>query len=251
MSKPNLLRMAVLTDIHAFSGGDGAAPSWLNLADDQANIIINPFAGLHAEIANDESMRADLVICCGDMGDKASPEGQQYVWQEINKLKDALGASLVLGTAGNHDMDSRFSNSKYDARGQLQALKPPFPIAQNERWLEYWARNYTLLKVGQARVILLNSSAYHGYQNDKLPPDYLQGRVSDRTLDSLSAQLKDDGKASANILVCHHHPLRNDLIKLEDYSEMQNGDRLINTLIEAKAGPWLIIHGHKHLPRIL
>ena len=251
MTKPQLLRMAVLTDIHAFSGGEGIAPSWINLAEDQSNATINPFAGLHAEIAKDASMRADVVICCGDMGDKASPDGQQYVWQEINKLKEALGASQVLGTAGNHDMDSRFSNSRFDARGQLQALQPPFPVAQNDRWLEYWARNYTVMTVGDARFVLLNSSAYHGYQKDKSPPEYLQGRVSDRTLDSLLSQLKDGGKATANILVCHHHPLRNDQIKVEDYSEMQNGDRLINTLIDAKVGPWLIIHGHKHLPRIL
>lgn len=251
MSKPTILRMAVLTDIHAFSSSEGRAPSWINLSEDQSNAIINPFAGLHAEISRDAQMRADVVICCGDMGDKASPEGQQYVWQEINKLKEALGASLVLGTAGNHDMDSRGSNSSYDARGQLQALKPPFPIADTEHWLEYWARNYTLVNVGQARVLLLNSSAYHGFQKDNSLPEYLQGRVSDRTLDSLSAQLKAAGKAVANILICHHHPLRNDQIKIEDYSEMKNGDRLINTLIEAKAGPWLIIHGHKHLPRVL
>lgn len=251
MTKPQVLRMAVLTDIHAFSGSEGAAPSWINLAEDQSNATINPFAGLHTKIAQDASMRADIVICCGDMGDRASPEGQQYVWQEINKLKDALGASQVLGTAGNHDMDSRFSNSKFDARGQLQALNPPFPVAQNDRWLEYWARNFTVVTTGGARFVLLNSSAYHGYQKDKSPPEYLQGRVSDRTLDSLLSQLKSEGKAAANVLVCHHHPLRNDQIKVEDYSEMQNGDRLINTLIDAKAGPWLIIHGHKHLPRIL
>lgn len=247
----SILRIAVLTDIHAFAGGEGIAPSWINLAEDQSNPTTNPFAGLHAQIAKDANIHADLLVCCGDMGDKASPEGQQYVWQEINKLKDALGATLVLGTAGNHDMDSRFSNSKYDARGQLQALTPPFPIAQTERWLEYWARNYTLVNIDRARVVLLNSSAYHGYQKEGSLPEYLQGRVSDRTLDNLLAQLRTEGKAAANILVCHHHPLRNDQIKVEDYSEMQNGDRLINTLIEAKAGPWLIIHGHKHLPRIL
>ncbi|MER8828545.1 hypothetical protein NKH73_27085 [Mesorhizobium sp. M0938] len=44
--------------------------------------------------------------------------------------------------------------------------------------------------------------------------------------------------------------LKNNQIKVEEYSEMMNGDRLINTLIDSKVGPWLIIHGHKHLPRI-
>lgn len=251
MSKPSVIRIAVLTDIHAFSSKEGETPSWINLAEDQSNATTNPFAGLRTAIDTDPNMRADIVICCGDMGDKGSPEGQQYVWQEIYKLKDALGGSLVLGTAGNHDMDSRFVNSKFDARGQLQALRPPFPIAENDRWLEYWARNFTVLNAEGARFVLLNSSAYHGYQKDKSPPEYLHGRISDRTLDALLEQLRGNGKAAANILVCHHHPLRSDQIKVEDYSEMLNGDRLINALIEAKVGPWLIIHGHKHLPRIL
>ena len=244
------IRLAILSDIHAFTSGTGSAPSWMDLALDQSNPNLNPFAGLYNLIRSDDRLHAEIVVCCGDMGDKASPEGQQYVWAEISKLQHKLGASQTIATAGNHDMDSRFQNTDHDAKGQLQSLEPLFPISTEQNWLEYWAKNYTIFKISEARFVLLNSAAYHGYQKDGEDPEYLHGRVSDRTLDALIAELKTGGKDAANILVCHHHPIKNDQIKIEEYSEMKSGDRLINELVNARLGPWLIIHGHKHLPRI-
>lgn len=251
MTAAKSIKIAILTDIHAFTKDDGPDPSWINLADDQGNPKVNPFAGLHALISGDEAIRADLVVCCGDMGDRASPEGQQYVWGEVNRLRAALHAERVAATAGNHDMDSRLVNTKFDAKGQLQALVPPFPIADRDNWLEYWATNFTQFEHGTVRFVLLNTAAYHGYHDPKATPEYLHGRVSDRTLDAMAAALKLQGKRPANVLICHHHPLKNDEIKIDDYSEMRNGDRLLNELVNARVGPWLIIHGHKHLPRII
>ena len=54
-----------------------------------------------------------------------------------------------------------------------------------------------------------------------------------------------------NILVCHHHPYK--MVHLEnnlDTESMDGGDSLGNILIESDKGPWLIIHGHKHIPQI-
>lgn len=246
------IKIAVLTDLHAFNkttAGAGAAPSWIDLAEDQSDPRQNPFAGL-AELKEKFGLAADVILCCGDMGDKASPEGQQYAWREVNKLKDLLGAKIALGTAGNHDLDSRFAFTNYDARGQIQALEPPFPVEDYQQWLEYWAKNFTIVRHENVRFVLLNSAAYHGYAKDPKEPEYNHGRVSDRTLQRLIRDLEADGKAQANILVCHHHPYKNDLIKLEDYSQMENGDKLVNDLTAMRNGPWLVIHGHKHMPRI-
>ncbi|WP_439501575.1 metallophosphoesterase family protein [Aminobacter ciceronei] len=245
------IKLAILTDMHAFTKANGVAPSWIDLSQDQSNPKINPFAGLQELLSRDSNILADLVVCGGDLGDKASPEGQQYVWQEVNKLVDPLKAKLVVATAGNHDVDSRMVNTKYDARGQLQALVPRFPIADQIKWMEYWAKHYTTFEMNQVRFVLLNSAAYHGYQAPNGDPEYLHGRISDRTLDRLVEDLTASGRYAANVLICHHHPLKNDQVKVAEYSHMENGDRLVNTLVDAKVGPWLIIHGHKHLPRII
>lgn len=244
------MKIAILTDLHAFSSlKEGAqSPSWLSLREDQSNARVNPFAGLR-KLISDEDITADAVLCCGDMGDKGEPDAQQYAWKEVVGLKAKLKADIVMGTAGNHDLDSRFQFTKYDAKGQIQALDPPFPTDKPTQWLEYWAKNFTHFDTHGARFVLLNSAAYHGYGGDQ-KAEFSHGRVSDRTIDRMIADLTKDGERSANILVCHHHPFKNDEIKIEDYSEMAGGERLLNQLTAANLGPWLVIHGHKHMPRI-
>lgn len=256
-----IVRLAVLTDLHVYSDAKGSAPSWISLKEDQGNPRVNPFAGLR-DLIRSERLAADIVLCCGDMGDKADPDSQQYAWREICGLREILGAQTVLGTAGNHDLDSRYQYTGFDARGQVQALEPGFPIAESTKWMEYWAQNFTTIEFGGARIVLLNSAAYHGYGKDppkdakpfpeKRPdrPEFEHGRVSNRTIDRLVGVLSGEGERAANILVCHHHPYKNDQIKIDDYSEMEGGERLINQLVDADLGPWLVIHGHKHMPRI-
>lgn len=252
MNDPRRLRIAVLTDFHAYVGrpdDKGASPSWLDLAQVQSDPARNVFAGLIEQIKA-EQLQADVVLCCGDMGDKADPTGQQYVWAEVEKVRTALNAQLTLGAAGNHDVDSRYIHSGFDAKGQLQTLKPGFPVQDEKGWLEYWAKNFTVIELGNVRFVLLNSAAYHGAAKEGKDPEYVHGRVSDLTIDRIIIDLKEGGERAANILVCHHHPYKNDKIAIEDYSQMQNGDKLINNLVDSEFGPWLVIHGHKHEGRL-
>jgi hypothetical protein len=252
MSETTILRIAVLTDFHAYAGRPGdkaASPSWLDLSQVQSDPGRNAFAGLIEKIAA-EQVTSDVLLCCGDLGDKADPAGQQYVWSEVEKVRAALGSRITLGAAGNHDVDSRYTHSGFDAKGQLQSLKPGFPVDDERGWLEYWAKNFTIVEVGKVRFVLLNSAAYHGATKEGEAPEYVHGRVSDSTISRLIAELESGGERVANVLVCHHHPFKNDKVAIPDYSQMQNGDKLINDLVAAEMGPWLVIHGHKHEGRL-
>lgn len=253
MSGSKSIRIAVLTDFHAYAGRPDdkvASPSWLDLSKVQSDPGLNAFAGLLDAIKGTSDMTADVVLCCGDLGDKADPAGQQYVWGEVEKVRVALGAKLTLGAAGNHDVDSRFIYSGFDAKGHIQALKPGFPVDSEKGWLEYWAKNFTTIEIHDVRFVLLNSAAYHGASKEGQQPEYVHGRVSDNTIARLVAELKNNGERKANVLVCHHHPFKNDKVSASDYSQMENGDKLINDLVDAEIGPWLVIHGHKHEGRL-
>lgn len=257
MNESKTIRIAIISDPHVFYGESGdKSPSWIAMKDDQSNPKGNPFAGVK-KLISDNELSADILICGGDLGDKAVPQAQQYAWEQINQISSLLGASEVLASAGNHDVDSRFAYNDHDAKGQLLSLKPHFPTTRQNNWMEYWARNYTILSTLGIRFTMLNSSAFHGYQkprelhrNEDYLPEYFNGRIADRTLDSLKIELEGLGEHPINILLCHHHPAKNDLVGLTDYSHMKNGDRLINLLEEIDVGPWLILHGHKHIPRI-
>lgn len=226
------------------------------MEEDQSNPSMNPFAGVQKLIAENE-LSADILICGGDLGDRAVPQALQYAWKQINEIGDLLGAAEVLASAGNHDVDSRFAHNDHDAKGQLLSLDPSFPTQHESNWMEYWAKNYTILSSHGIRFTMVNSSAFHGYQKPREshktedhPPEYLNGRVADRTLDTLKVELDRLGEHPINVLLCHHHPAKNDVVGLTDYSHMKNGDRLLNLLDSADVGPWLVLHGHKHIPRI-
>lgn len=260
-STPNLLLLiikhsmttfsiAIISDPHVFDGVSGDdCPSFIATKDDQANPRQNPFAGLRNLIA-DQHLKCDYLFCGGDLGDRATPDAQQYAWQSINQIGGLLQVKEVFGAAGNHDVDSRFAYNQYDAKGQILSLEPKFPTSRESNWLEYWARNFTIVDLDEARLLLLNSSAFHGYHKSGETPEYIHGRVSDRTLDAIAQRLSGARKRSINILFCHHHPIKNDAVKNADYSHMDNGDRLVNLVQDLGVGPWMLLHGHKHAPRL-
>lgn len=252
-SKKEYLRIAVVSDIHAFvkeAPRDKEAPkrrpSYLEVASPSSDITRNPIAGLHDLIQNN-SIRADLLLCAGDLGDKSSPIGIKTAWEMLHSLGAALGAQLTTATAGNHDLDSRHINNKYDPRGFLMTLTPRYPLANEDLTDRYWARNYVILEGDEYRVVLLNSCGYHSGDESR---EITHGRVSEWTLDFLKRDLEASPTKPINILLCHHHPKRHPEIDYEDYELMKGGESLLEMLASGSIGHWLVIHGHKHYPKI-
>lgn len=251
MTEKNVFRIAVLSDLHVLKSKDDNTTndgSWL--AEDLPDIeLINPFTALE-KMVESLKLKADLILCCGDIADKASFSGQKYVWDKIQKLKDTLNVTYVLSTVGNHDLDSR---TYFDPKGALQTLEPIFPGINENYSNQFWAKNYAFLVDDDenVRVLNINSSAFHGYGNsNKDIPEYLRGRISDYTLDNIQIDLNNQKVYDINIAFFHHHPFKWEGRNETDYSEMINGNKLIKMLSNPKYGRWLIIHGHKHWPNI-
>jgi predicted phosphodiesterase len=245
-----VLRVAVVSDIHAYdhlSSGE-ATPSHLctTLPEDQANH--HPIIGL-IKLIKDKPLTADVLICCGDMGDKARPAGIRYVWEKLHKIKEALKAKQLAATAGNHDVDSRYMYNDFDAKGVLQSLVPRFPLEDENSTNKFWSRNYVILTEQDYRLVILNSSAYHGTKEG----EFQHGRITSRTVEALRSELevfeRHDPK-QINILLCHHHPHKHGDIEDADYSIMEGAPKLLEVLGSGDYGNWIVIHGHKHHPRI-
>jgi hypothetical protein len=62
--------------------------------------------------------------------------------------------------------------------------------------------------------------------------------------------LKDHQPAALNILLTHHHPMKLGVVNVGDQSHMVGGEVLLERLVGASSGPWMTIHGHKHIPRL-
>ncbi|MFJ4017217.1 metallophosphoesterase family protein [Microbacterium sp. NPDC090014] len=240
-----MLRIAVLSDVHAYSKAEleegGSRPSHAEISNPD-NPSVNPFAAVHHLIER-EKLSADVLISGGDLGDRGSAQALTYAWAEVRKLQSSLGAQLLLPATGNHDMDSRALNG-YDARGALQGLKN-YPFADVALNNQYWANNVVVQQHGTFRSVLLNSAAYHGYQDE-----WKHGRVSQRTRQHLTEALTVTPDPGINVLVTHHHLYAHGGVDLEDMSAMKESPALLNILDSGNYGSWLIIHGHRHWPSL-
>ncbi len=239
------LKVAVLSDLHAYDkcGEDeDSSPSYLCTSDAPDK---QPTSSLK-QLIRLENLTADLLLCPGDLGDKARPAGIAHGWREVHDIATALSASTVVGTVGNHDVDSRFSYSDHDPKGYLQSLIPPFPFPDEDLNDRFWSRNFVLIEQSQYRLLVLNSSAFHGGNPDEIA----YGRVSERTLGRLITVLKASRARPVNLLLCHHHPHKHMELNLGEFDEMRGGALLLEQLGSGQFGDWLVIHGHKHHPKL-
>jgi calcineurin-like phosphoesterase family protein len=247
----SILKVAVVSDLHAYETHDDSgegAPSYLCTSAPEDQASQHPISGL-LHLIHEKTLKADLLICCGDMGDKARPGPMKYVWERLQTLRSALDATMLAATAGNHDVDSRYIYNEFDAKGCLQALLPTFPLIDVEQSNKFWARNYVILTEPKCRLVILNSSAYHGFRAG----EFEHGRVALRTVEALKAELlslEASQPRDVNILVCHHHPHKHLDIEIKDYSVMEGAEKLLAVLESGNCGNWIVIHGHKHHPRI-
>jgi len=239
-------RVAVVSDLHAYDRVDGEPPSHFCTLDPEDQPGKHPLAGLEQLIVT-QGLTADLLLCAGDIGDKANPGGIQSAWNWLIRLSQKFGASM-LATPGNHDVDSRFLYNQYDAKGVLQSLSPAFPFPAESEALNdrFWSRHFAVIDRAEYRVVVLNSSAFHGTATKEI----LHGRVSAHTLAGLRLLLSQSEPRAINILLCHHHPQLHQEIDAPDYEAMQNGQLLLDMLGESLFGRWLVVHGHKHHPKV-
>lgn len=246
------MNLLVLSDIHATSKKleDDECISFYSTLPEYNGETRNPFHSIAAELQK-AGLTVDAVLCPGDLADKADPTSQENVWNNLVRLKDSLSASMLLGTVGNHDIDSRNVFSDFDPKSNLQSLNPPFPGLSEADNNHYWAKNFAIVTHLDVRFVTLNSSAFHGIHSDH--PDaakreYVHGRVSAKTIERLKAALSVQQKPKLNVLLVHHHVYKNQSIQEPDYSAMKNGEILVQTLEDLAQGPWIVVHGHQHLP---
>jgi 3',5'-cyclic AMP phosphodiesterase CpdA len=243
------VRVAVASDLHAFDRGtDTTDPSHLDVSTREDILEQHPISGL-LDLISKFGLTADMLLCPGDLADKANPGPLKYAWRKLHEIGESLSAKIVAATAGNHDVDSRFAYNDYDAKGMLQSLSPGFPSSDMVRSDFYWSRNFAVEVGDDHRLVLLNTSAYHGYSPPNRPPEYEHGRVASATLSALERHLGALEEKPVNMLLCHHHPTP--LTEFGDDREyMANGDRLLELLGSGKYGSWMVIHGHRHVPKL-
>jgi len=243
-----------LSDLHVFSPSaarKGEVPSFIQAGRADKTETDDAFEALK-KLIKEEGIKADLVICGGDLGDKADDVGVEHAWRELQVIGSLAGAKRTLAVCGNHDLNSRYfqvGGVDPDPKGTLQDLIPHFPAGDELLCDRFWSRNYAIIEQtsAQTRIVLLNSSAFHGGKEGEIE----HGRIATRTINRLKGELKNGGRRDINIFVCHHHPFPHQGFDgRDDYEALRNGQSLLNLLDEPASGPWIFLHGHRHNARI-
>jgi hypothetical protein len=240
------LRVLVLSDLHCTSIPPGdAAGSWLTTRT-PISPRGHPLRAVDS-VLHDAGVTVDVILCAGDLCDKADPAALQYVWHELTNLADRLEARLI-ATVGNSDLDSRHAVDA-DPKGALFDLRPAFPCLDDTLRDKYWSRDYALVEGKGWRIVTLNSCTFHGY-NLTDGPELEIGKVSRSACRHLQAELNELGPTTATqILLVHHHLEQLPNVDQQDSSQMKDAQDLIKIL--TRTGPWMVIHGHKHRARLL
>lgn len=209
----------------------------------------HPLMDLERICGEDPSVRADVLLCPGDLTNNALPAPLKYSWDKLQQVAGWFEAPSVIATVGNHDVVSR--GYVLDKSGTLKGLVPAFP-GSNADPDKFWAQHFCVINDPAWRIVLLNSCAYHGVETEKdgiRKQEYESGRIEQPTLDALIAEIKQDSKA-INVLVCHHHPLKQAEHDLGEHDQIVGGQLLLDSLASGLYGRWLVIHGHKHHPKL-
>jgi len=241
-----MTRFMILSDIHASEEDPSSpsAPSYVSSYNARASGHLDPIDELEKLIERDELV-PDYILCAGDMTNRSNVNSFNYIWKKLHNLSNKTNAPLIC-TVGNHDIDSRYQANKNDPRGYAMSLQPRLPIEQRIPYLEYWALHFTLLTYDTCNILVLNTAAYHGFSEDA-EIEVEHGRISDITIENIKVTLSTVEKRPTNILLCHHHPIRAERGDQNLIGLTRGGEKLVEILNDAPH-PWIVIHGHKHIP---
>ena len=250
-----VLRVAVIGDPHFTQQKSDAGDRQHSLLkiDDRGNLIgtakRNPWLSLQ-KLVNEQALKADLLICVGDLTTNNDQLPLVTGWRLLNELADSLDSKMTICATGNHDVSSRLSPQTQPALNEyLKQLTPFFPIIIKSQGNEesrtrknsYFSEEFLKYEDDVFRLIVINTCANHNSSNTV----HEIGYISSNTLDQIEDELKTSDPNKINILVCHHPPIKHGYFGDELNDFIQNcGPRLLRVLDDH--GNWLVIHGHKH-----
>lgn len=243
--QPKKLVIAVLSDLHCqLRSATATQESFLFVGQPRIPAARHPIEALNKLIKECE-LTADLLMCAGDITNRSSQEGLVQGWDFLSEIKRELNSNKLICTLGNHDVDSRKSFSQ-DPFLIAQSVNQLFPLEDQEQIKRFWGSGFSVIEHNSnALIVILNSVADH---TDELTAK--RGSFAERRLEELRHVLD---KYSHNdfplrIAMLHHHPILHSFMNYTSEDVLSNGDQLIELLSQNRFN--LIIHGHRHQPRL-
>ena len=133
------LTVGVVSDLHCHHSSNGYAETLLLTDAPRIPRTHHPVSALLDLISN-ENLRAEVMLMPGDITNKVDPQGMISGWGFTREIAEALGASTIAATLGNHDVISRIPSD--DPFSLPRNLYPQFPVAQTAAFDEFWSKGF-------------------------------------------------------------------------------------------------------------
>jgi len=193
-----------------------------------------------------EKLKADILLCPGDLADKADEQGIISSWAFLEEIMRELNADSLFGVPGNHDINSRKNYGK-EPFAFIKSFHENFPVSDENMKIKFWESKYCLMVFKSSLFLLLNTV------HDHTDGEKAKGSsILPETLESIRAELQHLKMSDFKHKVCvmHHHPVKHSNIQnWKDTDSVDRGDELMSIL--SQYGFNIVIHGHKHQPRLI
>jgi predicted phosphodiesterase len=235
------ISMAVVSDLHCHELLP-TQESWLIAGSRRKPAGNHPIQAVISLIES-ISLKADVLICPGDLANRVSSQGMMQSWDHLRELRDVIGAKLLLTTLGNHDVDclKKHGGDPFDIPRNLHENFPALTEADRQ---SFWHDGFYFAKgPGDSEFLVLNTVIAHTDEASAKRGTFDHDRIT-----RLSEALKKRGTARHRIAVMHHHPILHSSTRFNSSDVLEFGDQLLSLLSANNYD--LVIHGHRHDPRI-
>lgn len=234
------IRVAIVSDLHChreYDSNDKDKTNETYLYSDSLRNSDHPIDSLEKKL---KGQKVDLIFCPGDYTNKSDRLGFVSGWGFVNEIRDFLNADEIIGTLGNHDLDSYNNYSSYSFT-VAKGIKRSFPLKDESKRDLFWSKGCVFIEKDSCRVLVINSCHYH---HNKANAGH--GKIDDDMLSYIEEYLQSNNEEKINIALMHHPPITHARLDLGEDDKIIKADDLLNILGEH--GFDLIIHGHKHDP---
>ena len=241
------MRICILSDLHCRYQSSSGTPSDSCLISNKARqpVLQHPVAAFLQAAEKDANIKFEILICPGDLGDKADDQGIMSGWAFLEEIKTKLGAEILIGIPGNHDIKSREEDGK--AFDFIKTFHEFFPTADSDLNNQFWEEGYCIVQHRRSLILLVNT--VHDHVNNSISQ---KSNLSLKAIQNIPLQLDKMSESDFDYKICvmHHHPVKHSNISnWTDSDSVEKGDNLVAELQRRNFN--IVIHGHKHQPRIL
>lgn len=239
------VRIAVISDLHCQSKDSSPNESFLYYDADPTPRNRHPVESLIQLIQDkDNPLSADALLIPGDLTNAMCTHGLVGGWDYALRISRELGAGLVAATLGNHDVDSMGNLGPDPFQFPRERVERGFPVGDDMRRGAYWASGFCMVEYRDLQALVINSAAEHqSFEKAK------RGGVTERRLEEIEDFLLGSVRKPFRVALFHHHPMLHEGCGLGSEDVMCNGSLLLDVL--EKHDFDLVIHGHKHHPRLI